>query len=84
VDTKSVSHRLKVNFDPVSRYEGKLLRIYDLGTRWSEVNVTHGSNRWENSRYLLDTPNVLVEWLTLLLLIREVQDSKLGPETYPD
>jgi hypothetical protein len=30
-------------------------------------------------------PNVVVEWLTLLILIREVQGLNLGPETgYPD
>jgi hypothetical protein len=29
--------------------------------------------------------NVVVEWLSLLLLIREVSGSNLGPETgYPD
>jgi hypothetical protein len=32
-----------------------------------------------------DTPNVMVEWLTLLFRIREVPGSNLGPETgYPD
>jgi hypothetical protein len=31
------------------------------------------------------SPNVVVEWLTLLLLIREVLGTDLGPETgYPD
>jgi hypothetical protein len=30
-------------------------------------------------------PNVMVEWLALLLRIREVPGSNLGPETgYPD
>jgi hypothetical protein len=28
--------------------------------------------------------NVVVEWLTLLLRIREVSGSNLGTETYPD
>jgi hypothetical protein len=32
-----------------------------------------------------ERPNVVVEWLTLLLRIREVQGSNLGPETvYPE
>jgi len=31
------------------------------------------------------TPNVVIEWLTILLRIREVPGSNLGPETgYPD
>jgi hypothetical protein len=29
-------------------------------------------------------PNVVIEWLTLLLPIREVEGSNLGPETYPE
>jgi hypothetical protein len=36
-----------------------------------------------NLKFLL--PNFVVEWLTLLLRIREVPRSNLGPETgYPD
>jgi hypothetical protein len=30
---------------------------------------------------LYETPNVVVEWLTLLLRIRETPGSNLGPET---
>jgi hypothetical protein len=31
------------------------------------------------------SPNVVVEWLTLLLRIREISGSNLGPKTgYPD
>jgi hypothetical protein len=34
---------------------------------------------------LLEQLNVAVEWVTLLLLIRQVPDSNPGPETsYPD
>jgi hypothetical protein len=32
-----------------------------------------------------NSPNVVVEWLTLLLRIRKLSGSNLGPETgYPD
>jgi hypothetical protein len=35
--------------------------------------------------FIKDRPNVVVEWLTLLLRIREVPGSNLGPDTgYPD
>jgi hypothetical protein len=45
----------------------------------------HGT-RYPNSDFLeVVPPNVVVEWLALLLCIREVPDSNLGPETgYPD
>jgi hypothetical protein len=33
----------------------------------------------------VNAPNVVIEWLTLLLRIREVPISNVGPETgYPD
>jgi hypothetical protein len=38
-----------------------------------------------NNNNNMVTPNVIVEWLTILLRIREVSGSNLGPETsYPD
>jgi hypothetical protein len=43
---------------------------------------THGGGEIGNPK---ETPNVMVEWITLLFRIREAPVSNLGPATgYPD
>jgi hypothetical protein len=42
-------------------------------------------NYCHHLNYINCRPNVVVEWVTLLLRVREVQHSNVGPETgYPD
>jgi hypothetical protein len=56
-----------------------------VGMSWEDKEDSHfpslDSCRADDMNLQAMRPNVMVEWLTLLLHIQEVLDSNLGPET---
>jgi hypothetical protein len=64
---------------------GSVLILFSVLVSSVQVHRLHPSVKSLYTDSGTNSPNVVVEWLTLLLLIREIPGSNLGPEiAYPD